>query len=169
MKRKLIFGSLMGLLLVLTIGAGVASAQSNLSGKWILDKSQSTDTPPGLTKATMTITHKGTKVNVKQQLVMSTGPEDTNDVYVLDGSTQTLTLDGPNKSRAKGTRTAKAIAGGFESLDVGTFSPVGAPGKVTVKTSRKWTLADDGKSLILDITRASDLGTRQSHRVFTKG
>lgn len=168
MKSKLIWSGLLGVLFVFTIGAGVASAQTNLSGKWVLDKSKSTDIPPVLKEVTMTISQKGTTVNIKQQLVTSSGAEDTNDLYVLDGRTQALMLDGPNRSRAKGKRTAKATDGGFESVDEGTFSPEGAPGKVTVKTSRKWKLAPDGKTLILDITRASDFDTRRSHRVFTK-
>ena len=43
MKRKFILSGLMGLLFVFTIGASVASAQTNLSGVWVLDKSKSTD------------------------------------------------------------------------------------------------------------------------------
>ena len=168
MKRKFILSGLMALLFVFTMGASVASAQTDLSGVWVLDRSKSTDLPPPLKELSMTITQKGTKIDVVQKLVLNTGEENLTDTYLLDGGTKGVMLDGPNKSRAKGKRTAKKIDGGFESVDEGTFTPPGLSGKLTVKTSRKWRVSDDGKTLTLDIIRASDMGTRESHRVFTK-
>lgn len=166
MKSKFILGGLV-LVFVFTFGASLASAQSDLSGKWVLDQSRSTDIAPW-TGISMTITQKGTKVAVLQKFALSTGEESRNDTFVLNGSTQGVMLDGPNKSRAKGKRTSRKIDGGFESVDEGTFTAPGMSRAVTVKTSRKWQLSSDGKTLTLDITRASELGTRESHRVFTR-
>ena len=116
----------------------------------------------------MTINQKGIKVDVEQKFVLNTGEDNFKDKFVLDGSTKEVMLDGPNKSKAKGKRTANLIDGGFESVDEGTFTPPGASGKITVKTSRKWRVSGDGKTLTLDIIRASEMGKRESHRVFTK-
>ena len=166
MKSKFILSGLV-LVSVFTIGASLASAQNDLSGKWVLDKSRSSDISP-MTGISMTITQKGAKVDIIQKLAMSGGEETHNDTFVLDGKTQDAMLVGPNNIKAKGKRTSKKVDGGFESVDEGTFSGSGLPQALTVKTTRKWRLSSDGKTLTLDLTRASDIGTRESHRVFTR-
>jgi hypothetical protein len=168
MKYKFALAGLMGLVFMFTIGVTVASGQTGLSGTWILDKSKSTELPPVLKELSMTIVQKGTKINVSAKLVSDTGTETRDDAFLLDAGAQGVMLDGPNKSSAKGKRTSKTIDRGFESVDEGTFTPAGGPGAVTVKTSRKWQLSADGKTLILDLTRASEMGTRLSHRVFNR-
>ena len=168
MKSKFTLAGLMGLVFMFTIGVTVASGQTDLSGTWVLDKSKSTDIPPVLKGLSMTIAQKGKTVDVSAKLVSDTGTEIKDDTFLLGAGAQGVMLDGPNKSSAKGKRTSKTIDRGFESVDEGTFTPAGAPGPIKVKTSRKWQLSSDGKTLILDITRASEMGTRLSHRVFTR-
>ncbi len=167
MKRRLALSGLMGLLFVFTVGAGVASAQQNFSGKWAIDKSRSSDLGP-LSDVSMNIVQNGQQVTVSHRLVTPQGVLTPKDQFVLNGSTHELMLDGPNGSRAKGKRTAKRIDGGFETVDEGTFKPERFPEAVTVKTTRKWTLSPDGKTLTLEISRGSKLGNQNSRRVFTK-
>ncbi|HWW75955.1 MAG TPA: hypothetical protein VNZ44_11185 [Pyrinomonadaceae bacterium] len=167
MRRRFTLSGLIGLLFVLTVGAGAASAQGNLSGKWALDRSRSTELGP-VSGASMTITQSGKKVTVAQQITTAQGVMSSTDVYVLDGSTQGVMLDGPNGSRAKGKRTAKKIDGGFESVDEGTFKPDRFPEAVTVKTTRAWRLSSDGQTLTIELSRASKLGTQQARRVFAR-
>jgi hypothetical protein len=167
MRRRFTLSGLVGLLFVLTIGAGVASAQGDISGKWAIDKSRSTDLGP-VSDASMAITQDGQKVTVSQKLTTPQGEVSSKDLYVLDGSTQEVMLDGPNNTRAKGKRTARKIDGGFESVDEGTFKPERFPEAVTVKTTRVWQLSSDGQTLTLEITRASKLGTQHARRVFAR-
>jgi hypothetical protein len=167
MKRRLVLSGLLGLLFALTVGAGVASAQGNFSGKWELDKSKSSGIAP-LSGASMTIVQNGQKVSISHRLDTPQGVLTPKDEFVLNGSTQEIMLDGPNGTRAKGKRTAKRIEGGFETVDEGTFKPERFPEAVTVKTTRRWTLSPDGQTLTLDISRTSKLGDQHSRRVFTK-
>jgi hypothetical protein len=167
MRRRFTLSGLFGLLFVLTIGAGVASAQGNLSGKWALDRSRSTELGP-VSDASMTITQDGRKVTVSQQITTPQGVTSSNDLYLLNGGTQSVMLDGPNNSRAKGKRTAKKIDGGFESVDEGTFKPERFPEAVTVKTTRVWHLSSDGRTLTVELTRVSKLGTQRARRVFAR-
>ena len=167
MRRSFTLSGLIGLFFVLTIGAGVASAQGNFSGKWALDRSRSLELGP-VSDASMTITQAGQKVTVAQKITTPQGVMSTTDQYVLDGRTQEVMLDGPNKSRAKGKRTSKKVDGGFESVDEGTFKPTGFPEAVTVKTTRVWQLSSDGRTLTIELTRASKLGTQRARRVFAR-
>lgn len=166
MKSKFILSGLMGLLFVFTIGSSIASAQ-NFTGTWAIDKSRSTDLPPA-TEISMSIVQGGSKVTVSQSFVSSNGQENFKDTFVLNGKAQQVMLDGPNKTRAKGKRMARKIDGGFESVDEGAFNLQGMPQPITVKTERKWQLSPDGRTMTLEITRTTGMGTRQSRRVFTK-
>lgn len=168
MRRSFTLSGMMALLFVLTVGAGAASAQGNFGGKWALDRSRSTELGP-VSDASMSITQEGKRVTVAQQITTPQGVMSSTDVYVLDGGTQSVMMDGPNGSRAKGKRTAKRIDGGFESVDEGTFKPNGFPEAVTVKTTRVWRLSSDGRTLTIELSRTSKLGTqRGAKRVFTR-
>src|SRR2546423_4444973 len=159
MKRRFILSGLMGLLLVLTVGVGVASGQDNFSGKGVIEKSRSSDLGSA-SDISMTIVQTGQKVTVSQRLDTPQGVLTPKDLYVLDGSTQEVMLDGPNNSHAKGKRTAKKVDGGFESVDEGTFKPERFPEAVAVKTTRVWQLSSDGQTLTIEITRASKIVTQ---------
>jgi hypothetical protein len=158
---------LLGLLFVFTVGAGDASAQGNFSGKWGIDKSRSQDISP-LTDVSMTIVQNGNNVTVSHRLVTPQGVLTPKDTFILDGGPQEVMLDGPNNSRAKGKRVAKKINGGFETEDEASFKPERFPQAVTVKTTRRWLLSPDGRTLTLEITRGSKLGTQSTRRVFSK-
>lgn len=167
MQRRFILSGLMGLLFVFGAGASVASAQENFSGKWVLDKSRSSDIGPA-TDVSMTIVQSGQKINIQHRLVLPQRVITPKDAYVLNGATQRVTLDGPNDTRAKGTRMAKKIEGGFETYEEGTFKHERFPDGITVKTSRKWQLAPDGRTITLEISRVTNFGTQHSRRVFVK-
>lgn len=166
MKRRLFLSGLSGVLFALTLGAGVASAQENFSGRWAVDKSKSDLAP--LSDVSMTIVQNGQKVSVSHRLVAPQGVLTPKDDFILNGSTQEVMLDGPNGTRAKGKRSARKIEGGFESVDEGTFKPERFPEAVTVKTTRRWTLSPDGRTLTLQVSRSSKLGNSSIRRVFTK-
>ena len=167
MQRRFILSGLAGLLFVFGVGAGVASAQENFSGTWVLDKTRSSNISPA-TDISMTIVQKGEKVTISHRLVLPRGVITPKDTYVLNGATQRVTLDGPNDTRAKGNRMAKRIGGGFETYEEGTFTHERFPDGITVKTSRKWQLSPDGKTITLEITRVTNFGTNHSRRLFTK-
>ncbi|HWS85817.1 MAG TPA: hypothetical protein VN282_02410 [Pyrinomonadaceae bacterium] len=166
MKRRFILTGLMGMLFLLTAGAGVAGAQ-DFSGRWVMDKSRSTDFAPA-TDVSMTIVHKGQKVTVSHRIVTPQGVLTPKETYVLNGATQEVMMDGPNNSRAKGKRTARKIDGGFETHDEATFNIERIPQPVAIATSRKWQLSPDGRTLTLEISRVSKVRSHSSRRVFTK-
>lgn len=167
MQRKIILSGLLGLLFVLTAGAERVSAQGNFAGRWSLDKSRSTNLGP-ISDISLNVTQSGRRITVNYRITTSQGVHTPKDVFVLNGVAQDVMLEGPGGASGKGKRTSKKINGGFENFDEGTFKPERFPEAVTVRTTRRWLLSSDGKTLTLEIARKSNFGAQNSRRIFTR-
>lgn len=166
MKRKLVLGSVVTL--VFALGLVAASAKANFSGTWILDKSKSEGLPAALKDQTLTVVQTDDKISVEAKLVLEDGDQNVSDHFIVDGKTVDFTPKGPNGMEGKGKRTAKWSADG-NSIDVSENSTFETPsGPVDVQVTRKWTLSADGKTLRIDRTVISPMGTQQINSVFVK-
>ena len=164
MKSIILFGTIAALFIGLTFG--VSAANIDLSGTWTLDKAKSEGLPPSM-EQTMTVTQKDDKITVETKFTTDKGEQTSTDSYTIDGKETEYTPKVPNNvTNAKGKRTVKRTADGFEVLETITGdTPTGA---VTVTTTRKWSLSADGKTLKIDLTQKLPEGTREIKRTFNK-
>ena len=164
-----------GVALALLVSAAVsASAQGagkvsmrDFSGTWVLDAAKSEGVPPGM-EETMTVKQEGGNVTVDSKRKTQRGERAMNAVFTGDGKEGDFTMRmGPNE--AKGKRTATWAADG-QTLEVTeTISFQGPDGaNVDSKTTRKWSLAADGKSLTVEENRTGGMRPGTSKRVYAK-
>lgn len=141
--------------------------KGNFSGTWVLDKSNSEGLPPGMDQL-MTVVQTGDKLSLETKLITEHGEQVVPDSYMLDGKEAEFNPKGPGGAVGKGNRTAKwaADGNGFEVNEKATFdTPEGA---VTVQTTRKWTLAPDGKTLRIEMTVDGPNGKQLLKRTFVR-
>jgi CubicO group peptidase (beta-lactamase class C family) len=165
--RMMIAVCTLGVVLTFSSLPGVAVLKPNFSGVWVLDKSKSDGLPPDVDQ-TVTIAHEGDKVEIATRTTSERGEQNSKSSYVLDGKEMEVTLSGPMPgSSVKGKQTSKwsADGNGFESADEGTFETPNGP--AVIKTARKFQLAPDGATLIIEISREGPM-TMKSKRVFAK-
>jgi hypothetical protein len=165
-KRTVIFGSVMAL--VLALGLVAASAKANFTGTWNLDKARSEGLPAAVKEQVLTVSQTDDKLSIESKLTTDQGDQNNSDVYVLDGKPADFTSKGPGGVEGKGKRTAKWTADG-NGIDVSEDIVYDTPqGEVTVNITRKWTLSADGKTLTIDMTVNGPMGTQQIKRVMAK-
>jgi hypothetical protein len=154
--------------LALTAGLVVASAKADFSGAWTLDIAKSEGLPPDVKSQTMTVKQTGDRVEVVTKTTSEGGEEVSPAVYTLDGKEAAHLQKGPNGMEGKGKRTSTwaADGNGFDVKETAVFDTPDGP--VEVKGTRKWALAADGKTLTIDMTVETPMGTRTMKRVFTK-
>ena len=165
MKRKLLIGIIA--VTVFAFGAGTVDAKGDLSGVWTLDAGKSAGVPPGLIQ-TMTVTQNGDRVEVETKSKVGEGQERVGkDAYVLDGKETDFTM---GRGAKKAKRTIKWTDDG-SGFDVTEESVLNAPdgGEVKVRSTRRWRLSADGKTLTIEMeVEHSRRGTSKSRRVFVK-
>ncbi|HEX7175775.1 MAG TPA: hypothetical protein VF240_10990 [Pyrinomonadaceae bacterium] len=168
MKRITTVGAAIIAALVLTTGLVVASAKADFSGAWTLDKAKSEGLPPDVKSQTMTVKQTGDSVAVETKTANEGGEEVNAAVYTLDGKEAAHVQKGPNGMEGKGKRisTWAADGNGFDVKETAVFDTPG--GVVEVKGTRKWVLAADGKTLTIDMTLETPMGTHTVKRLFTK-
>ena len=149
-------------------GAGKVSMQDfSFAGTWVLDATKSEGLPQGV-EETMTVKQEKDKFAIESKMKSPRGERTMNMDFAADGKEGPFTMRmGPNE--VTGKRTAKWGADATtveitESADVPT--PDG--GTATVKSWRKWTLSDDGKTLTAEETRTSPRGEQKVKRVYTR-
>lgn len=161
MKIKTLFNGFVLLLGLLSLA--LAFQKLNFSGKWELDKLKSFSNPPGLEQSA-TITQSGDKITFDTKVKTATMAEQMiTETYTMDGKeTEFKPAAPPN---ATGKRTASWLPNGRGLLIKDETS---VDGKVVSTVTRKWTLATDGKTLIVDYYIDRPNGTFETKRVFNK-
>ena len=146
MTRRVVTVAFVGLLLCcLTL---VAADKPDFSGNWKLNVDKSDFGPmPKPEKADYTIVHKDPEMNVKSVAVGSMG-EMTNEVKILtDGTEFTNTVRGQEvKGTAKWDGKTLVVT---QKLEIqGT----------AITFIQKWTLSDDGKSIVQEVNISTPQG-----------
>jgi hypothetical protein len=158
--RNLLIGiaMLLGLLSV-----AFAFQKPNFSGSWTLDKVKSFSNPAGLEQSA-TITHTGDQIKFDTKLKTTRGGEQAVvETYTLDGKETEFKPAAPPS--ATGKRTASWLPNGRGVL---IKDEISVDGKVVATTTRKWTLAADGKSFTVDYFSDNANGSFESKRIFNK-
>jgi hypothetical protein len=166
MKRTILIGSVVAMVLALSLAA--AYAKANFSGTWVLDKGHSEGLPPETKDQTLTVVQTGDKITIDTTVVRDSGEIKQSDTYILSGKEVEVTPQAIMGIEGKGKRTAQWAADG-NSFDVKEEDVYEAPqGPVAVTITRKWTISADGKGLVINTNIDSPQGAMQVKRVFTK-
>jgi hypothetical protein len=155
------------IIFIMSVCLTVASAKTDFSGTWIMDKNNSEGLPPGMDQ-TMTVVQTGDKLLLETKLITQEGEHVVSDMYMLDGKEAEFTPKAPNGQTGKGKRTSKWTpdGNGIEVKESSTFdTPEGA---VSVQMNRTWTLSADSKTLKIDITVEGPNGKQQVRRTFVR-
>ena len=149
-------------------GAGKVSMNDiSFAGTWVLDAAKSEGVQQGV-EETMTVKQEGANFTIDAKMKSPRGERTRNETFAADGKEGEFTVRmGPNET--KGKRTAKWSADG-KALEVSEGISFQAPDgtNVDAKTTRKWTLAADGKTLTIEETRTGGMRAGTSKRVYAK-
>ena len=151
--------------------AGLAPAvwaKADFSGTWVLDRAHSEGLPEGMDQ-TMTVTHKGDRLEVETKVTGPQGDQTVPDTYVLDGKETDFVprmLGGMGSGTGRRTSRWSADGNGFDVTEKASVD--GPQGKADVSATRKWTMSADGKSLTIEMSLKSPQGDFQFKRVFNR-
>ncbi|HEX4946347.1 MAG TPA: hypothetical protein VFZ34_06785 [Blastocatellia bacterium] len=144
----------------------LAAAKPNLSGTWKLDKDRSFSNAPGLDQ-TMTIVHNGNEVKLDAKVTVQGREQQISETWTIDNQEHEFTPPGAAPG-AKGKRKASWLPND-KGILVEDETMVKTPnGEVQQRTTRKYTLAADGASLIVDYFVDRGAVSVESKRVFAK-
>lgn len=162
MKTYRLIGVL--LLFVLLVPA-LAADKANFQGEWVMTKGEGL--PDGMQQR-MKVEQNGDDVRIETDLYQGDDVQTVPDHYFLDGREIEFPVKLQTGEETKGKRVAKwnDAGNGFEVRDVTVFDT--ANGKVTITMVRKWLLAADGKSLVIEIHRTSPDGEMHTKRTFNR-
>ncbi|MDQ3906889.1 MAG: hypothetical protein M3268_00955 [Acidobacteriota bacterium] len=164
MKRK--FTAALAASLAFAAVVSAAPAKTNFSGTWVLDEKKS-EGLRGPSSVTMTVKQDGDKLEVTRQIKDQMGERTTADTYTADGKEGEFTMQMAGNEQ-KGKRTVKWSADG-STLEIRETATVERQGQsIDIENVSKWSLSGDGKTLTVDQTRNSPMGTQTSKRVFNK-
>ena len=167
MRAKI--AALTALLLVASVaGAQQPKAKKNFAGTWVLDAAKSEGLMmPGL-EQTMTVKQDGDKFENESKLKTQRGERTMNESFTADGKEGEFTMR-MRQNETKGKRTVKWSSDGT-SVEVNEAADIQTPdgGTASIKTTRKWSLSADGKTLTIEESRTSPRGEQKSKRVFNK-
>ncbi|MBL8207603.1 MAG: hypothetical protein JNM09_25445 [Blastocatellia bacterium] len=155
---------LIAIVCVLTLG--FAAAKPNLSGTWKLDKDRSFSNAAGLDQ-TMTIVHNGDEVKVDAKVTVQGRETQINETWKIDHQEHEFTPPGAQPG-AKGKRTASWLPNDRGILVEDETVTKTPNGEVTQRTTRKYILAADGRTLIVDYFIDRGAVSAEAKRVFTK-
>ena len=163
MKRQIAIAGITVLLLALTILA--ASPKADFSGTWVMDKTRTEGLPPDI-EQTMTVTQKDDRIDVVTKVSGDQGDQTVPVTYVLDGKETEYPANRMGEGKGKRTASWSADGNGFEVSEEENYDTKNGPTKI--QFSRKWTMAPDGKTvvIILDIKGPNGNGTIK--RTFVK-
>lgn len=143
-----------------------AAAKPNLSGTWKLDKDRSFSNAPGLDQ-TMTIVHRGDEVKLDAKISAQGRDTQVSETWTIDNQEHDFTPPGAQPG-AKGKRKASWLPND-KGIVVEDETVVKTPnGEVTAHTTRKYALAADGASLIVDYFIDRGAVSAEAKRVFAK-
>lgn len=170
MKRQIIFGGAMVLILAisLSIPMNSAVAQTGFSGAWLLNRERSEGLPSGMNQV-MTVARNGNVIRVKTKLITEQGEQTVIDVYKMNGrETEFSAQAAAIGAASSGRRVARWATDGM-GIEVHELSTVDTPnGFMTVEVARRWTISADGKSLTIKMTVKGPRGNQQNKRIFVR-
>lgn len=165
MKQKSVF--VIAITMFCLLSAAFGSTKPDFSGTWVMDTNRSFSNPAGL-EQTLMVTHTGDQIKVDAKLKTQQGGELTvNETYTLDGKETDFVPPGA-QANAKGKRKAMWLPDGRGALIEDVVTADSANGPVTRKTTRKWTMSPDGKTLTVDYFFDDQRGSFEAKRVFVK-
>ncbi|HEX9918518.1 MAG TPA: hypothetical protein VGA87_05080 [Pyrinomonadaceae bacterium] len=168
MKRKIAAGSIAVTLVALSLVVAAAAAKADFSGKWTMDKAKTEGVAEGVNYS-LNITQTGDKIEVETTVKGPQGERVVKDTFIADGKEVDFAPPSPQPGvTGKGKRTTKWTADGM-GLDVNETATLDGPqGSLELSATRKWSLAADGKSLIMEMAFSSEMGVQKTRRVFVK-
>ena len=150
----------------LTLGMTIALAKADFSGNWTMDKSR-TDGLPSDVEQTMTIKQTGDTLDVVTKVTADQGDQTVPVTYVLDGKEVEYKTTRQGQD-SKGKRTAKWASDG-NGFEVNEEETIDTPqGPVTVQFARKWTMQEDGKTLVIVMDIKGPNGSQTIKRTFVR-
>jgi len=163
MKYKL---AIIGVVAGSLISIVVAATKPDFSGTWVMDTNRSFSNPPGL-EQTLIVVHTGDQIKLETKIKTQQGEQNISEVYNLNGVEADFTPPGAQPN-AKGKRKAAWLPDGQRIIIEDVVTADSPNGPVTRKTTRKWTLAPDGKTLTVDYYFDDQRGSFEAKRVFAK-
>jgi hypothetical protein len=162
LKNRSIISSLLFAALLPTV---VAAEKANFHGQWVMTKAEGI--PEGMQQR-MKVEQNGDDVRIETDLYQGDEVQTVPDHYRLGGSEIEFPVKLQTGEETKGKRVAKwnEAGNGFEVRDVSVFET--ANGKVTITVVRKWLLAADGKSLVIELHRTAPAGDTHTKRTFNR-
>ncbi len=165
---------------VILLAAASAQAAPNLTGTWVLDRSQSEFHQPdaadgkgrhgrkgghregaGRGESTLIVAQDGNTLKVTRAMAKDGQERTFTQTYLLDGTEQT----------AKGHRGAavtKALYDGDRLLVNTSYTKTTKDGDKTMSGASVWTVSPDGQTLTIETTMQSPRGERQMKTVYQK-
>lgn len=156
--------SITAILCLLTLS--FAATKPNLSGTWKLDKDRSFSNAPGLDQ-TMTILHNGDEVKLEAKVTAQGRETQVSETWMLDKQEHEFTPPGAQPG-AKSNRKASWLPNDKGIVVEDETVVKTQNGEVTQRTTRKYTLAADGTSLVVDYFIDRGAVSAEAKRVFTK-
>ncbi len=149
----------------LLMTVALAADKANFSGVWIMDKTKSEGIPKEMEQK-MRVTLEGEKLDLETDLFMGDDVTTVHDGYTLNGQATDFPARLQSGQTATGKRTAKwnAEGNGFEVNEAASFDT--PEGKVSITMQRKWMLATDGKSLVIELHHTGPNGPIATKRTF---
>ena len=165
MKTQRFIGGL--LLSALLFSTAAAADKANFNGQWIMGKGKAEGLPADMEQR-MRVTQQGDKIEIETDIFRGDDVQTVPDSYALDDKETEFEvhLNSGETTKAKRTAQWNAAGNGFEVHDVAVFDT--ANGKVTITTVRKWALAADGKTLVIEINRTTPDGNITTKRTFNR-
>lgn len=172
--RSVIAIAFIALFTAATFGQSDTTAGS-YSGTWLLDTSRSKGLPPHysvIQAHRLNVKQTNTALSVSVELAFNNGDETfrTNFNYPLDGSENRTeipirTPKGPGTMPA--TLSGKQTAGGELNLTIARELPPGSP-TTNSTTHETWQLTDEGKSLVIRVSRETPQGKVEYDMFFVR-
>lgn len=164
MKPKLVSSCAVAVLC--TLPFATALAKPDFSGTWVMDVNRSFSNPPGL-EQTLTVVHTGDQIKVDAKLKTQQGEQTIEETYTLDGKETEFAPPGAQPG-VKGKRKSMWLPDGRGAVIEDVVTSDSPNGPVTRKTTRKWTLSPDGRTLTVDYYFDDQRGSFEAKRVFAK-
>lgn len=149
-------------LMLAFFGVAAAVQKPNFNGKWKLDKDRSFSNPAGLDQS-LSITQTGDEIKLEANIKTARGEQNITETYTLNDKEMDFTPPAP--PGAKGKRKASWSPNGRGLI---IYDQAFIEDKPASATTRKWTLAPDGKTLTIDYFIDDQRGSFESKRVFVR-
>ena len=166
---------------VVLLAAASVHAAPDLTGTWVLDRSQSQFHQPDAADGTgrhgrkgghregagrgevkLIVAEDGNALKVTRAMAKKGTERTFTETYLLDGTEQT------SKGR-RGTAVTKALYDGDRLLVNTSYTMTTKDGDKAMSRASVWTVSPDGQTLTIETTMQSPRGERQMKTVYQKG